>query len=290
MGARCLLDLRSLAITEIFVSVVVCALLFACCAGSVFPQVDDFNHTGQIRAIVSETETPTTDTFQFGASKLPVRKKTKIDFYFVYQNLQTEKWIALPDDKAWSKLSNQTVRISGSLTSKTLSKVQVTPLTTLSREDLLFPPPTAGVYKIVAVPLTIQPPSAQKGGDLLSVTPEAIRDVLFDRSNSVNKFYQEASYGRLQFAGVHHPQVDVVPTTIQASISSDCQQQIVTEFTPIVGQRLIEQNIDTTNGSVDIGIIIFNNLPTCPPYPFTTRERSANAEPRTGFGCRRAGS
>ena len=33
----------------------------------------------------------------------------------------------------------------------------------------------------------------------------------------------------------------------------------------------MEQDLDTTNGSVDIGIMIYNNLPACPPYPFTTR-------------------
>ena len=34
---------------------------------------------------------------------------------------------------------------------------------------------------------------------------------------------------------------------------------------------MLEQNIDTTNGSVDLGIIIFNDMPNCPNYPFATR-------------------
>ena len=145
----------------------------------------------------------------------------------------------------------------------------------MSEEYLTNPPPTAGLYKVVAVPLTIQPQSPQgnygKEAARLGVTPEQIRNVLFNAPDATNKFLLEASYGTLQFTGVHHPQVDVVPVTIQAPIASNCQDQIINQFTPIVRQRLREQNIDTTNGTVDIGIIIFNDTMGCPPYPFATR-------------------
>ncbi len=222
----------------------------------------DLNETGQIRPIISETKT--TDG-----------KGAKSEFYFNYSifenGAKTEKWVMLPDDRDWSRLSNQTVRISGSLkNNKLFGNFKVTQLTELTESYLIAPPPTEGLYKIVAVPLTIQPTTA-KTSTVLETTPEAIRNTLFNNANSVNNFYLEASYGKFGFTGVHHPQVDVVPVTIQATISSDCQNQIVTQFTPFVQKRLLEQNIDTTDGSVDLGLIIFNDTPGCPPYPFATR-------------------
>ena len=211
-----------------------------------------FSETGQIRAVVSENE-------------------PEARFYFAYPTGgKTEKWLALPRDRNWSALSNQPVRASGSLAGDKLSSVAVAPLVALTAEYLTDPPPTVGIYKTVAVPLTVQTPSADKNL-ALGVTPEAIRDRLFNAPNSVNNFYRAASSEKFGLTGVHHPQADVVPVTIQATIASDCQDQIVNQFTASVRQRLLEQNIDTTNGSVDLGIIIFNDLPNCPNYPFATR-------------------
>ena len=236
----------------LFSAVVFSAILIGLSAAPGSAQTSNFSRTGQIRAIVSET-------------------KTEAEFYFTYSTAEnTEKWLALPRDKNWSALSNQTVRLSADLKAHKLSNVSVLPLTALTREYLMNPPPTAGIFKTVAVPLTIQP-LAVDVNPALGITPEAIRYHLFNAPNSVNNFYREASYGAFGFAGVHHPQGDVVPVTIQAAISSDCQDQIVNQFTPIVRQRLLEQNIDTTNGSVDLGIIIFNDTPGCPNYPFATR-------------------
>lgn len=245
-------------------------------------QTSDFYQTGQIRAVVSETETEIPswkDTALDGGFKFSGVARSKVDFYFTYSSLEDgvtiEKWIALPDDRNWSPLSNQRVRASGSLKGNKLLNAAVSPLTRLPVDYLTSPPPTVGLYKVVAVTLTIEPPSAQrKSGQTaaaLNVTPEAIRNTLFNAPNSVNKFYREASYGMFGWTGVNHPQVDVVPVTIQATISSNCQEQIMNQFTATVRQRLLEQNIDTTNGSVDLGIIIFNDTPGCPNYPFGTR-------------------
>lgn len=232
------------------------ALLFAALVGfSAAPalaQTSSFSRTGQIRVIVSET-------------------KAEAEFYFAYSTAEnTEKWLALPRDKNLSPLSNRTVRVRADLKAGKLSNVSVEPLGASAREYLTEPPPTIGTYRTVAVPLTIQPPSAGKNF-VLGVTPEAIRHSFFNAPNSVNNFYRQASYEMFGFTGVHHPLADVVPVTIQAAISNDCQDQIVNEFTPFVRQRLLEQNIDTTNGSVDLGIIIFNDTPGCPNYPFATR-------------------
>ncbi len=210
--------------------------------------------------------------------------RSKVDFYFTYPVFEngaaTEKWVALPGDRNWSDLSNQPVRASGSLKGNKLLDARVSPLSVPPENYLTNPPPTVGLYKVVAVPLTIQPTmattaarenSGQDSTAALNVTPEAIRNTLFNAPKAVNKFYLEASYGMFGFTGVHHPQVDVVPVTIQATISSNCQEQIMNQFTQIVRQRLLEQNIDTMNGGVDLGIIIFNDLPGCPNYPFATR-------------------
>lgn len=245
-------------------------------------QTSNFYQTGQVRAVVSETETKIPswiDSVQKEEFEFSGDAKSKVDFYFVYSasegGVTTEKWVALSDDRAWSQLSNQSVRISGSLHNNKLTNAAVSPLTAMSKNYLATPPPTVGLYKVVAVPLTIQPQSAsgKSGRDAAAsnVTPEAIRNTLFNVPNSVNKFYLEASSGKFGFTGIHHPQTDVVPVTIQATVTANCQDQIITEFTPIVRQRLREQNIDTTNGSVDLGIIIFNDTPGCPPYPFATR-------------------
>lgn len=246
-------------------------------------QTSNFTQTGQIRAVVSETETdvPSWKGTAFAVGlKFSGVAKSKVEFYFTYSALEdgtaTEKWIALADDRNWSELSNQPVRVSGSLKGNKLLNAVVSPLTRLPDDYLTAPPPTNGLYKVVAVPLTIQPlPPAQgksaQNPAALTVTPEAIRNTLFNAPNAVNKFYLEASYGAFGWTGVNHPQVDVVPVTIQATISGNCQEQIMNQFTSTVRQRLLEQNIDTTNGSVDLGIIIFNNLPNCPNYPFATR-------------------
>jgi hypothetical protein len=259
------------------------AVLFGFSAGFAAAQTYNFNRTGQIRPIVSETETNTPswkNTALDAEFKFSGVAKSKVEFYFAYSAFEngtlTEKWIALPDDKAWSQLSNQTVRLSGSLKNNKLSNVASSPLTAPLQNYLtVAAPPTVGLYKVVAVPLNIQPTSALnksvQNSAVSNVTPEAIRNNLFNAPNSVNNFYLEASYGMFGFTGVRQPQAEVVPVTIQANISANCQEQIVTEFMPIVRQRLLEQNIDTTNGSVDLGIIIFNDMPGCPPYPFATR-------------------
>jgi hypothetical protein len=259
-----------------------CALLSGFSAGFASAQTSDFHQTGQIRAIVSETETKNPlwkDTVLDGGFKFSGVAKSKVDFYFTYSafadGATTEKWISLPGDRNWSELSNQSVRVSGSLKGNKLLNAAVSPLSVMSEDYLINPPPTAGLYKVVAVPLTVQPQPAQgkpaQSSAALNVTPEAIRNTLFNAPNSVNKFYLEASYGMFGYTGVNHPQVDVVPVTIQATISGNCQEQIMNQFTATVRQRLLEQNIDTTNGSVDLGIIIFNDMPNCPNYPFATR-------------------
>lgn len=254
------------------------ALLFIFNAGISFAQ--SFNQTGKIRAVVSETETKASlreNSFYNFGNKFVGSTKSKTDFYFTYTISEngrlTEKWTALSDERDWSSFSNRTVRIGGDFENNKLSIISVSPLAEMSKEDLLNPPPTSGLYKTIAVPLTIQPTQASEnsGENNLTVTPEQIRNNFFNAPNSVNNFYAEASYGAFGFTGVHHPQIDVVPMTIQATISSDCQGQIVTEFTPIVRQRLLEQNIDTNSGGVDLGIIIFNDVAGCPPYPFATR-------------------
>lgn len=269
-------------IGRMIVNVMYGLILLGFCGEFASAQINNFYQTGQIRPIVSETDTQIPswkDTIHDVGFVFPSNAKSKVEFYFTYSALEngviTEKWLALPDDKALNRLSNQTVQVSGNLQNNKLLNPKVSPLTALSENYLTNPPPTVGLYKVVAVPLTIQPQSAQgksvNSTAALDVTPEAIRNVLFNAPDSVNKFYLEASYGTFGFTGVHHPQVDVVPVTIQAAVSANCQDQIINQFTPIVRQRLREQNIDTTNGSVDIGIIIFNNTPGCPPYPFATR-------------------
>ena len=268
--------------SQIIVIAVFFAVLLGFSAGFASAQAYNFYQTGQIRPIVSEVETKTRfwkDTVKDAKFNFPSGIESKVEFYFTYSVSEgealTEKWVALPNDRAWNRFSNQSVRVSGSLKNNKLLNAAVLPLTRLSEDYLTNPPPTAGLYKVVAVPLTIQPQSAHgkpaQEAAALTVTPEAIRNTLFNVPDSVNKFYLEASYGMLSFTGVHHPQIDVVPVTIQATISANCQDQIITQFTPIVRQRLRDQNIDTTNGSVDLGIIIFNDTPGCPPYPFSTR-------------------
>jgi hypothetical protein len=267
---------------RMIVIAIFCTILSGFSAGFASAQTFNFQQTGQIRAIVSETETKTPSwqgTEVDVGFKFSGVARSKVDFYFTYSafedGVNTEKWVALSGDRNWSELSNQTVRVSGSLKGNKLLNAVVSPLTRLPEDDLSVIPPTVGLYKVVAVPLTIQPPSGQtksvQNSAALNVTPEAIRNTLFNAPNSVNKFYLEASYGMLGWSGVNHPQVDVVPVTIQSTIASNCQEQIMNQFTSIVRQRLLEQNIDTMNGSVDLGIIIFNDMPNCPNYPFATR-------------------
>lgn len=274
--------MRFVKTNRIIVTAVFWTILLGFSAGFASAQTDNFYQTGQIRPIVSEVKTKIPswkDTVNDAGFNFPSGGKSKVEFYFTYSvfedKILNEKWVALPDDRAWSQLSNQSVRVSGSLKDNKLLNAAVSPLTALSKDYLTNPPPTTGLYKVVAVPLTIQPLPAQgklgQDAAALNVTPEAIRNNLFNAPDSVNKFYLEASYGKFGFTGIHHPQVDVVPVTIQATISTNCQDQIVSQFTPIVRQRLLEQNINTTNGSVDLGIIIFNDTPGCPPYPFVTR-------------------
>src|SRR5215213_1387296 len=258
------------------------AILLGFNAGFASAQTSDFYQTGQIRAVVSETETemPSWKNTALDAGfKFSGVARSKVDFYFTYSTLadgvNNEKWVALAADRNWSELSNQTVRVSGNLKGNKLLNAKVSPLARLPEDYLTAPPPTHGLYKVVAVPLTIQPPPVQgksvQNSAALDVTPEAIRSTLFNAPNAVNKFYLEASYGMFGWTGVNHPQADVVPVTIQATISSNCQEQMLNQFTAIVRQRLLEQNIDTMNGNVDLGIIIFNDMPNCPNYPFATR-------------------
>ena len=267
---------------RMIVMAIFCTILLGFSAAFASAQTYNFYQTGQIRAIVSETETEIPSrkgTALDAAFKFSGVARSKVEFYFTYSVLEdgvsTEKWVALPNDRNWSELSNQQARVSGNLKDNKLLNATVSPLSVMSENYLTNPPPTVGLYKIVAVPLTIQPQSTNgkpvQEAAALSVTPEQIRNYLFNAPDSTNKFYSEASYGKFSFAGVYHPQVDVVPVTIQAIISADCQNQIINQFTPIVRQRLLEQNINTSNGSVDLGIIIFNNTPGCPPYPFATR-------------------
>lgn len=257
-------------------------VLFFLISVETYAQNVNFYQTGKIRAVVSEVKTETRSwklTNIDSALNISADALSKVDFYFNYKVLENgtlnEKWLALPDDRSWSHLSNQTVRINGKIVNNKLFNTTVSPITELTENHLTDPPPTVGTYKVVTVPLTVQPQSIigeySKNNASLSVTPEDIRDVFFNSPNAVNKFYLEASYGKMQFTGVHHPQIDVVPVTIQANISNDCQNQIITEFTPIVRQQLLKQNVDTNNGSVDLGIIIFNDMPGCPNYPFATR-------------------
>ncbi len=258
-----------------------CAMLLCFSIQNTLAKTHNFFHTGQILAIVSETE-PENGSLKYRVNnaefKLLSNPKSRLDFYFTYKIFEdgksTEKWIELPNDRVWNQHSNQSVQIKGNLKHNKLLDIEVSPLTELSAENLTNPPPTNGLYKVVTIPLTIQTQSQGTNDQVsnsLSVTPKEIRDNFFNAPNSVNKFYLEASYGKFGFTGVHHPQGDVVPVTIAATISTDCQNQIVTEFTETVRNRLQEQNIDTTNGDVDLGIIIFNDTQGCPPYPFATR-------------------
>ena len=274
--------MKSVVTNRMIVIAIFCTILLGFSAGFASAQTSNFYQKGQIRPIVSETETKIPswkDTVHDAGFKFANGTKSRVEFYFTYSASEdgviTEKWVALPNDRPWSQLSNQSVRVSGSLKNNKLLNAAVSPLTALSENYLTTPPSTVGLYKVVAVPLTIQSLSAlgkpDKDAATLNVSPEAIRNNLFNAPDSVNKFYLEASYRKFGFTGVHHPQVDVVPVTIQATISANCQDQIISQFTPIVRQRLREQNIDTTNGSVDLGIIIFNDTPGCPPYPFATR-------------------
>jgi hypothetical protein len=274
--------LRFVMTERIFVIILFYALLLGFGAKFASAQTSNFYQTGQIRTIISETETENSawkDPMHDAGFKSTGSAKSRREFYFTYSAFEggkfTEKWIALPQDKVWNRLSNQTVRAKGSLKNNKLLNANVSPVIASSENYQSSPSPTVGLYKVVAVPLTIQPLSAQgkpdKNAPALTVTPEAIRNNLFNLPNSVNKFYLEASYGKFGFTGVNQTQAEVVPVTIQATVSTNCQEQIVTEFTPTVRQRLREQNIDTTNGSVDLGIIIFNDTPGCPNYPFATR-------------------
>ncbi len=222
---------------RIFVTAIFCAILFGFNIRHAFAQTQNFHQTGYVRPVVLE-----------GAAKT----SAKVKYYFAYSVFENgtaiEKWAALPDAEIDGRLSNQSVRISGSLEDAKLSNVAVSPLTSLSENYLNNPPATAGLYKTVVVPLTIEPQSINNNkrsfkNTALGVTPEAIRNTLFNAPDSVNKFYLEASFGKFGFTGVYHPQTDVVPVTVQASISSDCQNQIVTEFTAIVRQRLLAQTL-----------------------------------------------
>jgi hypothetical protein len=267
---------------RMLVLVICFAALLVFSARFVRAQTPEFHQTGQIRPIVSETESPVPswkNTVHDTGVKFSGVARSKIEYYFAYKTVEngafSEKWVALSDDRAWNQFSNQTVRLSGSLKNNKLSNAKIAPLTELSEEYLTSPPPTAGFYRVVVVPLTIQPQSARgesfKNAASSNITPEAIRNVLFNQPDAVNKFYLEASYGKFGFTGVHQPQAEVMPVTIQAAISNNCYDQIISQFTPVVRERLRGQNIDTTNGSVDLGIIIFNDTPGCPPFPFATR-------------------
>jgi hypothetical protein len=270
---------------------VLCAVITGVTVEVAQSQISDFRRTGQIRAIVSEVETEvppahaTAVSTHFGV-KFSGAARAKIDFYFTYSSVESgkavEKWAALTGDKDWSALSNRPARASGNLRGNKLFNAEISPVGEKLENYLTDPPPTVGTYKIVAVPLTIQPTAAAAGkissadsspdsAAASNVTPEAIRHLLFNAPNAVNRFYREASYGMFGFAGAHHPQADVVPVTITATISGNCQEQIINQFTQTVRQRLLEQNIDTTNGSIDLGIIIFNDTAGCPNYPFVTR-------------------
>ena len=248
-------------------------LIAVCCLTTVTKvSAQEFEATGQIRSVVSELRSTS-------QPKLPLRlvgtQTSEVEHFFVYSTPQArgpeERWIPVYGDIELSAFAGETVRLKGKLADRRLLAASVDGLDLSQREA--GPPPTVGIYKTVAVPLTISQTSASRAAErpFGDVTPAAIRDVLFNAPDAVDRFYREASYGRFGFTGVHHPQVDVVPVAIQATIGSNCQEQIITEFTPIVRQRLLDQGIDTYNGGVDLGIIIFNDIVGCPPYPFATR-------------------
>jgi hypothetical protein len=210
---------------------------------------------GQIRAVVSESG--------FGSSHMR--------FYFTYRineaGTVTEKWLVLPNDRKWSTYSNSVVELTG----------ESTPDGQLTNVEILdnvstAPSVTAGIYKSVAVPLNIQSTGNNLRRDsVLTITPEQIRDNFSNLPDSLNNFYREASYGMLSFTGVQHPQIDVMPMSISATVTVNCQEQIINEFTPVVRQRLLDNGINTFDGTVDLGVIVFNDTPNCPPYPFSTR-------------------
>lgn len=277
-----LLPTRFAAICRATVIAVFCVALLGIITKFASAQTNNFHQAGQIRAIISETE-PKKLFWKGDVSDVGLNFSDIADpgvkFYFTYSAFENgtpvEKWVSLPKDRAWSRVSDQKVLVSGSLKDEELSNVTTSLLEARPENYFTSPARTAGVYKIVAVLLTIQPQTA--AGKLTepaiasTLTPEQVRNQLFNDPDSVNNFYREASYGMLEFAGVNHPQVDVVPVTIQATISSNCQNQIINEFTPIVRQRLLEQNINTTNGSVDMGIIFFKEPPGCVANPTATR-------------------
>jgi hypothetical protein len=263
------------------VNAILCAILLA--SGLAPAQTGNFNQTGQIRTIVTETKPSLTkDSMPKPGAELSGDAASITEFYFTYSALEngvyTEKWVSLPGDKTLGLLSNQPVKVSGSLKNNKLLNVKVSPLNSVSEKYLTAPPPTIGLYKLVSVPLTIPsqsaPAKSEKQISSSGVTPEAIRNNLFNAPDAVNKFYLEASYGMFGFTGVHHPQTDVVPVTIQAAVSSNCQEQhdqLVNQFTPIIQQRLREQSIDTSNGSVDLAVVVFSDMPGCSLFPFATR-------------------
>lgn len=229
-----------------------------------------FTNVGTIRAIVSETKADWPGGGIFDSAQFVGQARSRVEYYFVYNTSvdgeKSEKWLKLPNDRDWSHLSNHRVRLDGVRENGVLSSVGT--VDKVERQTIVWQP-TTGLYKVVAVPLRIQPTGGSQ--TTLNVTPEAIRDTFFNTAKSVNNFYREASYEMMSFRGVIHPQIDVVSATVTATIASDCQTQIINEFTPVARQRLLEQGIDTTNGSVDLGLIIFNDLVGCPNYPFATR-------------------
>ncbi|MDQ3800247.1 MAG: hypothetical protein M3384_12400, partial [Acidobacteriota bacterium] len=154
----------------IIIAAVFCAVLPCFIAGFAAAQTSVFSRTGKIRAVVSETESKTPSwrgTALDGGFEFSGVAKSKVDFYFTYSALEngapTEKWVALPGDRNWSELSNQPVRASGTLKGNKLLNAAVTPLSSQPEDYLTSPPPTVGLYKVVAVPLTIQPPQPAAG-------------------------------------------------------------------------------------------------------------------------------
>ena len=212
--------------------------------------------TGMVRTIVSET--PAIGSINLGGLNIEYAGTSRVDHYL--DEGANGFWSKLPPSEKWRKFSGKTVRIS----ERPSKDVEVE---VLSASPLWQP--TTGMYKTVAVLLTIVPTNTTAAP--MNVSPAMVRNSLYDSANSVDRFYREASFGAFGFRGVNSPTSETFSYIIQTAISSECQQQIVSEFTSSVRQSLLGNGINTYDGTVDLGIIIFNDVAGCPPYPFATR-------------------
>ena len=136
---------------------IVFAALLCTWGGFATAQTSDFSYTGQIRTVIAEKESrPKSRKSWEAASGLKFSDVvgSKDGFYFSYStsrnSIANEKWIALPDDRDWSELSNRSVRLSGLSKNGRLSIAAATPLAAVSPDSLTGPSPTRGIYKVVA--------------------------------------------------------------------------------------------------------------------------------------------